>query len=303
MNEFVPIQSIAQVHQLLGLPKPQHPLVSVVDNQQVCFHTDLGEAKYMFDLYTVAVKSGLTGSFGYGRNSYDFDEGTLVFTSPGQVITKQQLARAEHSGEAWTLLFHPDLIRRSELGRMIDTYTFFSYDLHEALHLSESEKHTLWALSQAIKQELAQCIDRHTQKLIISTISLLLDYCTRYVDRQFYVRTNLNKDIVTRFESLLRACFTSDNLSEAGLPTVQFCGKELGLSPNYLSDLLKKETGRNAQDHIHGFLVEKAKTYLLGSSLSVSQIAYELGLQYPQHLSKLFKSKTGLSPSAYRELN
>ena len=301
MNMFVPIQTIAQVHQLLGLPKPQHPLVSVVDNQQVCFKADIADDKFIFELYTVAVKSGITGSFGYGRNSYDFEEGTMVFTSPGQVITNQQLAKAEPSSPSWTLLFHPDLIRQSELGKTIETYAFFSYEVHEALHLSQAEKNTLWALSQTIKQEASQGIDRHTQKLVVATINLLLDYCTRYFDRQFYLRTNLNKDIVTRFENLLRVHFSSDALVATGLPTVQYCGNQLGLSPNYLSDLLRKETGRNAQDHIHAFVIEKAKTYLLGSSLPVSQIAYALGLQYPQHFSKLFKHKTGMSPSAYRD--
>ena len=303
MSEFKIVDSISQLHQLLGLAPPRHPLVSVITTSEVCLREELGQAKYLVNLYAVALKSGVTGALGYGRNTYDFQEGTMVFTGPGQVVSKQQLEKSSGPDEAWTLLFHPDLLRTSALGRTIDSYSFFSYELHEALHLSEPEKQTLRELSQKIAQEYSQPIDRYTQKVLVSTIELLLDYCARYVDRQFYLRTNHHQDVVTRFEQLLKACFSAAELAAKGVPTVQRCGQELGMSPNYLSDVLKKETGRSAQDHLHAFLIERAKTSLLNPALSVSQVAYALGFSYPQHFSKLFKSKTGLSPSEYRTLN
>jgi AraC-like DNA-binding protein len=303
MKEIKTIKSITEVHQLLGLEKPQHPLVSVVNNENVCFTADLRNSRYVFDLYLISLKSGVSGSLGYGRNSYDFEEGTMIFTSPGQVITVGELQKEENKLDGWTLLFHPDLIRKSGLGKTIEHYSFFSYDANEALHLSDKEKNSITDLVIKIKEECNQNIDRHTQKLIISNIELLLDYCTRYFDRQFATRTNFNKDIVTKFENFVKDYFNSDKLAELGIPTVQYIGKQLSMSPNYLSDLLKKETGRNAQEYIHMYLIEKAKNTLLNSSQSVSEIAYELGFAYPQHFAKLFKNRTGLSPTEFRNLN
>ncbi|MCR9253811.1 MAG: helix-turn-helix domain-containing protein [bacterium] len=226
----------------------------------------------------------------------------MVFIKPGQVLTYDgHQSAAEDPG--WALLFHPDLIRKSELGKTIDEYSFFSYEITEALHISESEKHSLNEILVKIEGEYHQNIDRHSQKLIVSNIELLLDYCTRYYDRQFYTRSNLNKDIVVKFEQLLKSYFENRDQYEKGIPTVSYCGDALFMSPKYLSDLLRRETGQNAKTHIDDFILNKAKNQLLNSNDSISQIAFSLGFEYSQHFSKLFKAKSGMSPSEYRNVN
>ena len=302
MSEIVRIDTISQVHELLGLDKPKHPLVSVIPIDERMVDYDYGDATYVFGFYLVSLKAGICGEITYGRNTYDFQEGTMIFIQPGQALSFK--ASEESVGDnGWTLLFHPDLIRKSELGRQIDRYSFFSYETHEALHLSDDERATVTDLAKKIDSEYRQNIDRHTQKLIIANIELLLDYCTRYYDRQFYVRTNLNQDIVSRFESLLKAYFDTEQSLESGLPTVKYCGEKLNMSPSYLSDLLKKETGRTAQQHIQDTIIDRAKTLLLGTKEQVSQIAYGLGFDYPQHFSKMFKAHTGMSPAEYRRIH
>lgn len=303
MNEIIHIETVSQAHGLMGLAKPKHPLVSVHHHKDIDWSHIPANTRISLGCYHIMLKEGFSGSMGYGRNSYDFQDGTIVFLAPGQVITATQEHLEVEGAAGWSILFHPDLIRKSELGRAIDQYTFFSYDVTEALHLSDDEKKTITDLALKVKEEYNQNIDKHSQNLIVSNIQLILDYCTRYYDRQFYTRTNMNKDIVSRFEDLLKQYYNSNSPLEQGVPSVKFCGTELNMSPNYLSDLLKKETGRNAQDHIHFFVVDKAKTQLLGSSESISQIAYGLGFEYPQHFSKLFKRKTGVSPAEYRNLN
>jgi AraC-like DNA-binding protein len=205
--------------------------------------------------------------------------------------------------EGWTIFFHPDLIRTSELGRTIKEYAFFEYALHEALHLSEKEKQILSDFVRHIEIEINQNIDKHSQELIIANVQSILKYCQRFYDRQFFTRTNLNKDYVVRFEKYLKEYFASDNLMDEGLPTVTECGEALNMSARYLSDLLKAETGRSAKDYIHDSIIERAKTLLLASNASVSEVAYELGFEYPQHFSKLFKAKTGYNPTDFRNLN
>ena len=302
MKEIIRINSITQVHDFFGFEKPKHPLVSVIKLDKKITDFDYGDQKYVLDLYQVSLKSGITGSIIYGRNSYDFQEGTMVFTAPGQVLQFEHEA-TDDAGDGWALIFHPDLIRKSDLGKNIDNYSFFSYEAHEALHLSDKEKKSLTELIQKIESEYEHIIDRHSQKLIISNIEWLLDYCTRYYDRQFFTRTNLNKDLLAKFEDLLKGYFKNDQQLSLGIPTVRYCGKELNMSPKYLSDLLKKETGKNAKTHIDDFLINKAKNILLRSTESVSAIAYDLGFEYSQHFSKMFKAKTGMSPSDYRNLN
>ncbi|MEZ4989259.1 MAG: helix-turn-helix domain-containing protein [Saprospiraceae bacterium] len=302
MKEIIHIETITEVHNLLGLPKPKHPLVSVLDLDGHIIDYDFGDATYVLGLYQVSLKSNICATISYGRNSYDFQEGTLIFTKPGQSLSYED-STSEPGETGWILLFHPDLIRKSELGQNIEDYSFFSYDVHEALHLSDDEKQWITDIVRKIEKEYSQNLDQHSQKLIISNIELLLDYCTRYYDRQFYTRTNLNKDLVSKFEHLLTSYYQSDKPIHQGIPSVKYCGEALNMSPNYLSDLLKKETGRNAQEHIHAYLIDKAKTKLLGSVEPVSSIAYDLGFEYPQHFSKIFKAKTGMSPSEYRNLN
>lgn len=300
MDGFENIVSITQGHKLLSLGRPGHPLISVISNKEVCFPAKFFDAKFVFDFYMITLKSGFNGSLKYGRNSYDFEEGTMIFTAPGQVISSSIIHQHEPKHDGWTLVFHPDLIRRSSLSKRINEYNFFSYGVNEGLHVSESEKNTLTEIISKIKSEYSLNMDQHSQHLMVSNIELLLDYCTRYFDRQFYTRTNLNKDVVVKFEELLNEYFSSSKISEKGIPTVEFCAEALNHSPKYLSNLLKKETGKNTQTHIYYYLIEKAKNRLLNSSSPVSQVAYELGFEYPQHFSKLFKLKSGFSPSEFR---
>ena len=302
MTDLIKVETITEAHRIFGLDKPKHPLVSFYSHSILKKNPEYIAESFVVELYQVLYKECKPGSFNYGRNSYDFQEGSMLFTRPGQVMTMHDWDEDPES-TGWTLLFHPDLIRKSNLGKTIDNYSFFSYDVIEALHLSDKERQSIDGLLNKIKEEYSQNIDKHSQKLIISNIELILDYCTRYYDRQFYTRSNLNKDVVSRFEALLKEYYNSGKALDQGIPSVKYCGSELSMSSNYLSDLLKKETGRNAQEHIHFYIIDKAKTQLLSSEESISQIAYGLGFEYPQHFSKIFKAKTGMSPAEYRSLN
>ena len=303
MHEFT-INSIGQAHQAMGLPKPKHPLVTVVQTKDFNTEINFNGVKVINNLYQVNLKQLGCGNLFYGKNSYDYEEGTLVFTSPGQVtLFEGEMPAESDDDEGWVLAFHPDLIRKSSLSDKIEHYSFFNYDVNEALHLSGEELQTIEEILDKIVKEYSQNLDKHSQNLIISNIELLLDYCTRFYDRQFYTRTNLNSDIVSKFERLLRTYYQTAKSSDLGIPSVQYMAGELNFSSNYLSDLLKKETGKTAQEHIHLFVIEKAKNILLNSNNSISEIGYSLGFEYPQHFSNLFKSKTGFSPSEYKGLN
>ncbi|USD68281.1 AraC family transcriptional regulator [Vibrio sp. SCSIO 43136] len=225
----------------------------------------------------------------------------MSFFAPGQEVwVDEQPESNVEDTKGWTLAFHPDLISKTDLGNKMSSFTFFGYESNEALHLSERERSMVTDIALNIGNECEMNMDNHTQSLICSNIELLLKYCVRFYDRQFMVRSNLNQDHIDRFSRFLNDYYQSDKPFEQGIPTVQYCGKELGLSPYYLSDLLKKETGKNALEHIHLFLVERAKSLMLDTAQSITQIAYELGFEYPQHFSKLFKSKTGMSPREFR---
>lgn len=300
MSEFYHISSISQVHELFGLEKPLHPLITVIKEWPV-IDFNFSNLKITSDLYLLGMKGNVKGSFKYGRNSYDYEEGTLAFIAPQQVVQFDD-ADAEMDRNGWNILFHPDLIRKSELGRTIKDYSFFNYGLSEALHVSDREKEMLTELVQKIESELQQNIDKHSQELVIVNLESILKYCNRYYDRQFYTRTNLNKDFIIRFEQYLKNHFNSEDITDKGIPSVTDCGEAIGMSGSYLSDLLKLETGRSAKDHIHSYIIEKAKTLLLSSELSISEVSFELGFEYAQHFSKLFKSKTGLSPVEFRNV-
>ncbi len=302
MNDNIRVISVSEATEYLGIGKPSHPLIAVIHHNNPSFRRAYGNFRYVLDLYQITQKDQMSGSLGYGRSSYDFQEGTMIFTRPGQVITTEEKVLEGEMG-GWSIYFHPDLIRKSSLGKTIESYSFFSYDVHEALHISNEEKQSLDQIALQIEKEYQQNIDKHSQNLIIANIELLLNYCTRYYDRQFYTRSNMSQDLVGKFERMLKDYYSSDNPSELGIPSVGYCGKELGISPNYLSDMLKKETGRNALEHIHAFIIDKAKTALLNSQETVSEIAYDLGFDYPQYFSKLFKSKTGVTPAKFRNLN
>ncbi|MCI4669556.1 MAG: AraC family transcriptional regulator [Bacteroidia bacterium] len=302
MSDIFRIKSISEAHDFYGFEKPKHPLVSVlpIDERMTTF--DYGERRYTFDFYQISLKEGINGTLSYGRNSYDFREGAMTFIKPNQIV-KVENSEDFQGGKGWTLLFHPDLIRRSELSHSIENYSFFEYDTNEALHLSQGEKAELTGLTQQIEKEYQQHIDKHSQEIIIAHIDMLLKYSKRYYDRQFYTRTNLNKDLVSKFEQIMRTYYQTGKALEQGVLSVKYCAQSLNMSSNYFGDLIKLETGRSAKDHIQYYIIEKAKTKLLGSEDTMSEIAYSLGFEYPQGLNKLFKAKTGMSPSQYRSLN
>lgn len=299
-NKYVDIESISDLHRFYGDTKPKHPLVTLIDLTQVDVSNRPKDGTlYRLGFYSVFLKTG-KGFLKYGKSNYDFDEGSLMFTAPYQVISPTIDLSLE---EGWGLFFHPDLLNRSGLGSRISEYSFFQYDSNEALHISDEEKMLIRNCIENIKREYSQNIDKHTLQLILSNIELLLNYCSRFYDRQFFTRAKISNDIVQRFEKLLKEYFAQDTLIEAGLPDVKYFGAKLNLSANYLSDLLNKYTGKSTQEHIHLQLTDKAKSLLWGSEMSVSEIAYGLGFEHPSHFTKLFKSKIGKSPTAFRNSN
>lgn len=301
MQQFSKIKSISELHRLMGVDKPKHPAISLVASKAINWNADIFNKNFIWDFYMISLKFH-DGEFLYGREYYDFEEGTLVFTAPGQVIKSLDSPTAGME-EGWILYFHPDLLRNTNLGNKINEYTFFNYASNEALHLSEDEKQKVSSITREIEMEYSQNIDQHSQTLIVSNLELLLNHCTRFYDRQFYTRSKHQQDIIADLETYLKTYFDSDRPVHEGIPTVKQCAEKLNLSPNYLSDLLKVITGKNTQEHIHFFLIEKAKNSLLSTNSSISQVAYDLGFEYPQYFSNLFKKKTGYSPNEYRKLN
>ncbi len=299
MSEILKIESISQLHKMIGYEEPKHPLISVMDVSKIKQNDDFIGQKFSSSMYTVMLKDKNCG-IQYGRNYYDFEEGVLAFTSPGQVITATE---NPENPTGWMLFFHADLIRKSNLGKIIGNYTFFSYDIHEALHLSKKEEGILNDCIEKIEFELDQNIDSHSQKLLVSNIDLLLNYCNRFYERQFHTRSVHHKDVVTNIESIIKTYYDASLQIEQGTPTIQYLAERVNLSANYLSDLLRKETGKNAKEHINSFVINKAKNMLLNSERNVSEIAYDLGFNYPHYFSRMFKQKTGITPAKYRELN
>lgn len=302
MSSVNHIETISEMHKMLPGSKVKHPLVSVVDFSKYKEQFNSG-TKITLGFYSIMFKNFCINKMKYGQQSYDFQEGSLMCIAPRQVIALDEPLPQKVDIKGWGLFFHPDLIRGTSLGKTIKEYSFFSYETNEALHLSDKEKKVLYEIVEKIDAELLENIDKHSQTLIISNIELLLNYCTRYYDRQFITRRHVNKDILTKFEKELQEYIQSPSLSKKGLPTVKYLAEQVHLSPNYLSDLLKKETGMNAQDRIHYYLIEEAKNLLLSSNKSVSELAFSLGFEYPQYFSRLFKSKTGMTPLAFRNMN
>lgn len=294
----VRIDSITALHKLLGLPKPLHPLISLIDNEKMVVDEGLLPGTFLFDFYKISYKKTLKGKVGYGQGYYDFDEGGMVFTAPNQLISIET-DDAELYG--CSFLFHPDFIRNYPLGRNIKQYGFFSYDTNEALHLSDKEKATILNVFDHIRNEMNTSIDDFSQDVFISYIELLLNYSNRFYKRQFITRKTVNHDLLFKLDQTLEEYFGKDKSLNKGLPTVEYLARELLLSPRYLSDMLRSLTGQNAQQHIHQKLIEKAKEKLSTTDLSVSEIAYELGFEHPQSFSKLFKTKTNLSPLGFRQ--
>ncbi|MGC4102437.1 helix-turn-helix domain-containing protein [Ferruginibacter sp.] len=302
MNKVTHIETISDMHKMLPHSNVKHPLAAVVDfsKYQEQFYSGM---KITLGFYSVMFKNFCVNKMKYGQQSYDFQEGSLVCIAPRQVITLDEPVKQTADVSGWGLFFHPDLIRGTSLGKSIKEYSFFSYETNEALHLSEKEKATLYNIVQKIDEELFDNIDKHSQTLIVSNIELLLNYCTRYYDRQFITRKNANRDMLMKIEDILTRRFQSTDLSEKGLPTVKDLADQVFLSPNYLSDLLKRETGMNAQDRIHYYLIEEAKNLLLSSGKTVAELAFSMGFEYPQYFSRLFKSKTGMTPLEFRNMN
>jgi AraC-like DNA-binding protein len=297
------ILKLDQIYQFNDFAKKEtfHPLVSVIDFSTV--EIDIKPMRVSLGVYAIFFKDVKCGNIRYGRNYYDYQKGTLVFMAPGQIAGFEEGEEEESDNEqpqGWALLFHPDLIRGTSLGNNIKEYTFFSYEVNEALHLSEGEQQIVIDCFRKIDYELRHAIDKHSKTLIVSNIELLLNYCVRFYDRQFITRGNVNKDIIVRFEKLLNTYFQSGKAQSEGLPTVKFCAQQLHLSSNYLGDLIKKETGKTAQDHIQLLLMNMAKEKVFDPGKSVSEIAYELGFKHPQHFSRMFKKVTGFSPQEYR---
>jgi AraC-like DNA-binding protein len=275
-----------------------HSLVSVVDLSKAAPRQN---RRLRYEFYTVFLKQIYCGDLRYGLKNYDYEEGTLIFLAPGQTIGSSSDDYYQPQGIA--LVFHPDLIAGTSLGKNIDGYHFFSYAVNEALHLSEQERKIILDCFSKIEYELQHAIDKHSKQLIVSNIELFLNYCTRFYDRQFITRDVAHKGILVRFEELLNNYFSSDKAQNTGLPSVSWCAEELHLSTNYFSDLIKKETGVSAQEHIQTKVINIAKERIFDAEKSISEIAYELGFKYPQHFTRLFKQKTGITPVEYRGLN
>jgi AraC-like DNA-binding protein len=291
-------QSLAEVHRLLGLPEPLHPLISLVENKDNEIDLRRFPGSFTHDYYKISYKKKLSGKLKYGQGFYDFDEGGLLFKAPNQVSANAE-NNNDHTG--FTLLFHPAFLTGYPLAKKIKHYGFFSYSVNEALHLSEKERGIIVSVFKNMKQELQSRIDDFSYDIIISQIELLLNYSNRFYKRQFITRKPVNNDLLQKLEEILEAYFNDERSLVQGIPTVQFLADNLNVSAGYLSDMLRSLTGQNAQQHIHYKLIEKAKEKISTSNLTISEIAYQLGFEHLSSFTKLFKAKTKLSPVEYRQ--
>ncbi len=298
-RKIIDIASISELHRFYGYETPKHPLVSIIDLSKTRKQAITEDVVYRLHFYCIYFKE-TKGTLRYGQSSYDFDEGSLLFTAPNQVVAATDNISSE---KGIGLFFHPALLNGSALGKNINHFSFFNYEAVEALHVSEEEKNILMNCIANIEKEYVQRIDKHTQKLVVSNIELLLNYCERFYDRQFLTREKVSSDIIQQFEILLNDYFSDDLLAKTGLPDVGYFAEKLNLSTYYLSDILNKFTGKTTQEYIHLKIAEKAKEMLWSTDKPISIIAYELGFEHPSHFSKLFKSKVGTSPKDFRNLN
>jgi len=292
------IHSISEFHRLRGLPKPEHPLISVVDYSAVQRAENISEVNWVLDYYSISLKRGIDGYLKYGQQDYDFNEGVMFFISPNQVFRIEAQDKAHEEKSGWMLLIHPDFLWNTSLAKSIQQYDFFDYTVNEALFLSDKEEKTLDFIIDSIRQEYHANIDKFSQNIIVSQIETLLSYSERFYERQFITRKITNHQMLSRVEELLNAYFSGDAVK--GLPTVQFIAQELNVSPNYLSRLLRTLTGQSTQQFIQDKVILRAKERLSTTELSISEIAYELGFEHPQSFTKLFRNKTNLSPSEFR---
>ncbi len=296
MENIIRLDNVQDYNRFLGV-ETLHPLVSIADFSTI---KSIKHRKKYFGFYCVFFKELECGTILYGRSKYDYQEGTMIFISPGQV------AGVDDDGETLNpqgqvLMFHPDILYGTPLARRMKDYSFFSYSSNEALHMSERERQIIFNCFREIREELNHAIDKHTKQIIASNIETLLNHCARFYERQFVTREITNLDLLAKFEQLLAEYFVSGKSKNMGLPTVQYCASQVCLSTNYFSDLIKKETGKTAQEYIHLAVVERAKEFLAENNLTVSEIAYELGFNYPHHLNRMFKRIVGMTPNEYRK--
>lgn len=298
MDKITTYNSIDSFNKRFGV-KTLHPLINIVDASTM--EPVEIEGSHCFNFYSIFLKDVNCGDLKYGRNYYDYQDGTLVFMAPMQVAGIEN--RKSEAPKGWVLMFHPDLLRSTQLGRNLKHYTFFSYEVNEALHLSEQERGIVLDCFRNIENELKHSMDNHSKDLIISNLELFLNYCKRFYERQFITRSHINSDTLTRFEHILNDYFHSELPKKSSIPSVKYCADQMNISVNYLSDLLRKDTGKSAMEHIQLRLVEAAKEKLFDKEKSISEIAYGLGFEYPQYFSRLFKKRVGMTPNEYRTIN
>lgn len=298
-KQIVKINSIEELHKALDYGEVKHPLITLIEFDKVKFTQEMESVKVIMKLYGIMFKTKCVGEMTYGRRHYDFSSGVLNFMEPDQAMTMENIDLNQEL-DGWGLYFHPDLIRRSSLGDKIRNYTFLSYENNEALHLSDREKEIIERLKDEIVVEFNSNIDIHSHGLINLSLELLFNYSERFYGRQFITRENLNKDTVEQFKAFLNKRIYSDMLEEKGIPSVKECAAEMCLSANYLSDMLRKETGKNTKEYINSYVMDRAKSILLNSDTSVKEIAYKLGFDDPSYFGKFFKKIQGISPTEYR---
>jgi AraC family transcriptional activator of pobA len=293
------VPSISEQHRLLALSRPQHPMVSVFRLEDINYDEAKKDVPLLrLDLYCISLKRNVKGKIRYGQGTYDFDEGVMVFTAPGQIVSNIDI---DNKCDGWNVSFHPDLIRRHPLAKKIKEYGFFSYAVHEALHLSHKEEGAVISIIQLLSQEIRNSIDPFSEKVIVGYLELLLSYSDRFYNRQFITRTPVSHDLLSRIESILTDYFNNGTAVHNGLPTVEYLAAQFNLSAGYFSDLLRSLTGLTAQQHIHEKMIGEAKELLSGTRLSVAEIAFHFGFEYPQSFNKLFRNKTNQTPLQYRQ--
>jgi AraC-like DNA-binding protein len=295
------IKTIAEYHRLMALPKPEHPLISILkfEDMQILSGDKPNSISHYF--YSIALKKNASGKMKYGQESFDFDEGMMHFMSPKQVLSYENTPKEALNHSGWLLLIHPDFLWNTPLAKKIKQYDYFTYNVNEALHLSDKEEKMVTGIIQNIAQEYHSNIDKFTQEVIIAQLELLLTYAERFYQRQFITRKINNHTILNQLEDFLNDYFSGNAITDKGLPTVQAIAEHFNMSPNYLGSLLKQLTGQSTQQHIHDKLIEKAKEQLSTTHISISEIAYALGFEHSQSFSKLFKTKTSQSPFAFRQ--
>lgn len=300
MENIERVKSIRDFHRIGHLPPPGHPLISLVDYSQLNPPSESFPNKWLYDFYIISIKKNVNGTIKYGQQEYDFDDGIMFFLAPSQILSIEVHPNTSPDREGWMLLIHPDFLWKTNLAKEINKYQFFDYSIHEALFLSKQEEKTIQGLIKNIQQEYHSKIDKFSQRIIVSHIETLLKYSERFYERQFITRQIANHQILEKLETLLNDYFDNNFQIKQGLPTVEFVAGKLNLSQNYLSGLLKSLTGQSTQQHIQEKVISLAKEKLSTTTFSVSEIAYGLGFEYPQTFSSLFKSKTNLSPLAFR---